>query len=208
MTRETLLPLFPLEVVLFPGTKLPLHIFEERYKLMVQEVIAHHVAFGVILGKSGKILNIGCTAMVEKVTKRYSDGRFDIDTRGWDRFKTIELDESRPYLQARVEYFEDDSRAPANPQQLQKVKDLAKQLADRAGVEPLDPVDTSLPQPSFHLAHGLPLELEFKQRLLGKRSEAERLADLAEYLPQFIEKVETADRLRRVVGSNGMGRGG
>ena len=198
MAGEGLLPLFPLEVVLFPGTQVPLHIFEERYRLMIGEVVDRHSEFGVILQTGGKLASIGCTAMVEpgSVTHRYDDGRFDVETRGGQRFKTVSLDERLPYLQARVEYFKDTSQAPADPESLQLALDLTNQVAEMLQLDPLK-AETSVPQPSFHLAHALPLELSFKQSLLAQKSEAERLADLSEYLPKVIERLELAQRVRR-----------
>ena len=205
MAGEGRLPLFPLEVVLFPGTQLPLHIFEERYRLMIGEAIDRHSEFGVILQTGGKLASIGCTAMVERVTQRHDDGRFDVETRGRQRFKTVSLDESLPYLQARVEYFKDTSQAAADSESLQLALDLTNHVAAMLQIEPLK-ADASVPQPSFHLAHALPLEVSFKQSLLARKSEAERLADLAEYLPKVIERLELAQRVRRQAGTNGRGR--
>ena len=91
MITDALLPLFPLEVVLFPGTKLPLHIFEPRYRLMIGEAIDGHSQFGIILARETKLARFGCAAMVERVTKRHNDGRFDIDMRAWQRFQALEL---------------------------------------------------------------------------------------------------------------------
>ena len=206
MTTENLLPLFPLEVVIFPGTKIPLHIFEQRYRLMIGEAIRGYSAFGIILARDQRLAREGCSAVVERVTKKHEDGRRDIDVRGRKRFKTLELDDSLPYLQARVEYFEDHSRAAADKTVLAHVQRQADRLADLLGVGERDTVDPTLTEPSFHVAHGLPLELDFKQALLAKRSEAERLADLAEYLPRLIERVQTAERMKKLAVSNGRGR--
>ena len=206
MTTETLLPLFPLEVVIFPGTKIPLHIFEQRYRLMISEAISGHSAFGIILVRNQQIVAEGCSAVVERVTKKHEDGRLDIDVRGRKRFKTLELDQSLPYLQARVEYFEDHSRVPVNKTVLAEVQQHADRLADLLGVGEPDVIGATLSEPSFHIVHGLPLELDFKQALLGKRSEAERLADLGEYLPSLIERVQTAGRVKKLAATNGKGR--
>ena len=206
MTTETLLPLFPLEVVIFPGAKIPLHIFEKRYRLMISEAISGYSAFGIILIRNQQIVAEGCTAMVERVTKKHEDGRVEIDARGQKRFKTLELDESLPYLQARVEYFEDHSRVPVNKTVLAEVQQHADRLAGLLAVSERDAIDSTLSEPSFHIAHGLPLELDFKQALLRKRSESERLDDLAEYLPQLIERIQTADRVKKLAGSNGKGQ--
>src|SRR6266481_4942411 len=102
MPSELLLPLFPLEVVLLPGATLPLHIFEERYKLMIGEALEGRSEFGIVLAKGRSLANLGCSAEVEKVVKRYEDGRLDILTAGRRRFEILFLDDQKPYLQAAV----------------------------------------------------------------------------------------------------------
>jgi len=79
---KRLIPLFPLQLVVFPRTRLPLHIFEERYKEMVGEAIRDESEFGIVLAKDGGILNAGCTVKVAKVLEMYADGRMDILTLG------------------------------------------------------------------------------------------------------------------------------
>ena len=108
-----LIPLFPLQVVVFPRTRLPLHIFEERYKQMIGNAIRDHSEFGVVLAKENGVLSAGCTVIVEKVLETYPDGRMDILTRGLRRFEIVELSCEKNYLQAEVSFFDDDDPAPA-----------------------------------------------------------------------------------------------
>src|SRR5271165_5275733 len=82
-----LIPLFPLRVVVFPRTSLPLHIFEERYKEMVSDAIRDNSEFGVVLATDEGIVNAGCTVSVEKVLHMHPDGRMDIVTSGRRRFE-------------------------------------------------------------------------------------------------------------------------
>ena len=117
--QPTLLPLFPLRVVVFPRTPLPLHIFEERYKEMVGEAIRASSEFGIVLAKEDGIVNAGCTVKVEKVLKKYADGRMDILTRGSRRFEILGLNEDKSYLRGEVEFFDDDDPGPA-PADLQE----------------------------------------------------------------------------------------
>jgi len=102
-----IIPLFPLHVVVFPRTALPLHIFEERYKEMVGEAIRNKSEFGVVLARDEGIVNAGCTVVVEKLLEVHPDGRMDILTRGRKRFEISSLNEEKPYLQAEVEFFDD-----------------------------------------------------------------------------------------------------
>ena len=86
---STPLPLFPLDVVLFPGTVLQLHIFEPRYQEMISECLAEQKTFGVVRSKEEGIAEIGCTAKIVKVAKKYPDGRMDILAEGKRRFEVF-----------------------------------------------------------------------------------------------------------------------
>src|SRR5205085_2289409 len=110
MSRR-LLPLFPLQLVVFPRTRLPLHIFEERYKEMVGEAIRDESEFGIVLATKDGIVNAGCTVKVEKVMEMYPDGRMDVMTRGERRFEIEGLNEEKDYLRAQVTYFDDEDAA-------------------------------------------------------------------------------------------------
>src|SRR5436309_1935808 len=100
---STLLPIFPLDLVLLPTTPLPLHIFEDRYREMVAECLEHKQAFGVVRSKENEgVAEIGCTAEIVEVSKRYPDGRMDIITRGRERFEIMRVDQERAFLRAEV----------------------------------------------------------------------------------------------------------
>ena len=86
-----LLPLFPLDVVLLPGTPLPLHIFEPRYKEMIAECLASNAPFGVVRALEDGMADVGCTAEIVSVTKEYPDGRMDLVAEGRNRFEVLEL---------------------------------------------------------------------------------------------------------------------
>src|ERR1700684_1905151 len=137
-----LLPLFPLQVVLLPGTELPLHIFEDRYKEMIAEVIRDRLEFGVILASEKGIVNTGCTAMIDKVLREYPDGRLDIIARGRRRFEIVMLNDERAFLRGSVEYFDDDEEAPLAPEVRQRAIDGYNEVSKES-------VDLDLPQLSF-----------------------------------------------------------
>lgn len=118
-----MLPLFPLGAVLYPGMLLPLHIFEERYRQLVQDLLdgPDPRRFGVIAIRKGRetgiegvqsLYEIGCIATLRRV-EQYDDGRYDIITVGTQRFKLTRLDETRPYLQGEVELLADEVADPA-----------------------------------------------------------------------------------------------
>ncbi len=104
----TVLPLFPLPVVLFPGAALPLHIFEERYKLMIGKVLEEESPFGVVFwdGESSGVAETGCTAQIEQV-KKLDDGRMNLVTTGLKRFRIVDVLEEQPYIVASVQYLSD-----------------------------------------------------------------------------------------------------
>jgi uncharacterized protein len=113
------LPLFPLGTVLYPGLLLPLHIFEERYRQLVRDLLdgPEPRYFGVIAIREGRetgvdgvsaLYEIGCTAMLRRVA-RHEDGRFDLVTIGAQRFRLAELDHSRPYLRGEVDFLAEDT---------------------------------------------------------------------------------------------------
>ncbi len=106
-----LIPLFPLGLVLLPHMDLPLHIFEERYKIMINTCLESGQTFGIVYFDGTVIQKIGCTAEIQAVTRQYDDGRLDILTRGKERFVIRETDESRPFTQARVMFFRDEAES-------------------------------------------------------------------------------------------------
>jgi len=112
------LPLFPLGTVLYPGMLLPLHIFEERYRQLVRDLLGRPEPrrFGVIAIRKGRetgtggvqsLYEVGCTATVRRVD-RYEDGRFDLVTVGTERFRLLALDQRLPYLQGEIDPLGDD----------------------------------------------------------------------------------------------------
>ncbi len=204
--QQGLLPLFPLQTVLLPGAELPLHIFEDRYKEIIGEVLRERLEFGVVLANEKGIVNTGCTATVDKVLRQYPDGRLDILTRGRRRFEIVRLNEERPYLRGAVEFFDDEESRPA-PEELQRrAIDSYNQLQALSSSRPLDNEEAANPRLSFKLAAPVP-DLAFRQILLATRSETERLRQIAEFLPGFLIRQKRIQHVKDVAPRNGHGRG-
>jgi Lon protease-like protein len=201
-----LLPLFPLDVVLMPGAPLPLHIFEPRYRKMIGQAIRNESEFGILMLRENDLATVGTTALVEKVTHRYEDGRFDIETRGVRRFRVRNLDESEEFLQGEIEFFDDEQELPVSREEAESLYLLTVEAAALAGAPAPKGLDPEDPHPSFRAAAGLPLDLAFKQKLLTSRSERQRLAQLAAYLKAWIEKAHIATKAKAVAGRNGHAR--
>jgi Lon protease-like protein len=191
---SSLLPIFPLELVLLPGVPLPLHIFEPRYKEMIAECLAQKKPFGVVRASSDGVADIGCTAEIVSVTKKYDDGRMDILTRGVERFEVIQVNEDRSFLQAEISVVEDEPGKPATEMVTQAVR-LHAEIAKLAGAEPSGP-DEHAGNLSFLLAGSLPLDLDFKQNLLSTLSEAKRLEAVVGYLEAILPGLRRASKAR------------
>ncbi len=210
--EEPLLPLFPLEVVLLPEEPLPLHIFEDRYRQMVGECLRAKAAgsgqqeFGVVLGKEQEILKVGCTARIVNLTRKYDDGRMDILTVGKRRFEIFSTDEERPYLRGTVEFFDDDAGADTPSERdaaraIQLFREAMQRL--RRSID----IPIHLPRPyrylSFRIAASLPLDLDFKQRLLMLRDESERLSQLMRAIEAMIKQFDLLQKAQTRAGGNG-----
>lgn len=182
------IPLFPLDMVLFPGAALPLHVFEERYREMVSECIRENRAFGVVRSDGEQMAIIGCTARIVRVVERYSDGRMDILCEGGQRFEIEALDESRKFLQADVEFFE-DTGAGSSRVDREDCAALHFATLHMAGIEaPATHVDLNRPV-AFQLADALPSDLGFKQQLLASRSDAERTSRLRDFYNEMLPRL-------------------
>jgi Lon protease-like protein len=198
-----LLPLFPLRVVVFPRTTLPLHIFEDRYKELIGEAIQSTSEFGIVLAKEDGIVNAGCTVVVEKVLKNYADGRMDILTRGVRRFEILGLNEDKSYLRGEVEFFDDDEPGPGPTDLQEKALVQYRGLLETGELREGEPV-LSDPQLSFQLAQAVQ-DMDFLSLLLRNRSEPQRLKQLADYLARLAPKLREASRMRKLAPLNGHG---
>ena len=196
----SLLALFPLEVVLFPGAPLPLHIFEPRYKEMIQECLEHKRPFGMVRANENALAEVGCTAVISGVIKKYDDGRLDIAAEGRQRFEIVQLNQERSFLRGEVAFFDDEPSQVA-PADLQTVVQLHQQLFDVLGQE--THLEQHPPSLSFQLAHQLPVDLDFKQQLLEMKTEVGRVEALIEYYKTTIPRLEKTMRAREKATGNG-----
>ena len=199
-----LIPLFPLRVVVFPRTPLPLHIFEERYKEMTGNAIRDHSDIGIVLAKEEGIVNAGCTVRIEKLLHTYPDGRMDLLTRGQDRFEILDLNQEKSYLQATVEFFDDDDIAATPADVRDRALANYNALRELTSMDDRVAADLDDPQLSFQLAQILP-DLDFLHALQRDRSETGRLKHLNQYLEQYIPRQRTIERVKAVAPTNGFG---
>lgn len=194
------LQLFPLYTVLFPNSTLHLHIFEERYKEMINTCIKEQANFGVVLIKEGSESGgpavpylAGTEAKIAEIQK-LPQGRFNLVVKGTRRFKINELDRTRLYLQAEIEWLDDTEYDPAEVSRLRaSSEDLFKTYLRYLSVfinvpelEDLSGIDTK--GYSFLVADLLQIDLERKQELLELSSLEERLRREIDILTVFSEK--------------------
>ncbi|HEV2297694.1 MAG TPA: LON peptidase substrate-binding domain-containing protein [Candidatus Acidoferrales bacterium] len=193
------IPVFPLDVVLFPGMSLPLHIFEPRYKQMIRRCLLEKLEFGMILAEKEKVATIGCTATIAQVVKQYPDGQMDIIVRGGRPFHVKELYDDKPYYEALAEFIE-EPRAPFPPvsKELAELYDQCHWLVFNSGPQRM-PTEPGI-SPAYFMAGSLPLDLDDKQSLLETRDELARqnqlLEQLKEWLPQLVYMNERRERAR------------
>jgi Lon protease-like protein len=199
-----LVPLFPLPLVLLPAMPLPLHIFEDRYKEMMSEIIASAAAgdgaeFGVVLAKDEGIINIGCSASVQKVMRRYEDGRIDLLAIGQRRFRIAGINEDRSYLRAEVEFFEDVDLTEVPADLKARATTAYQQLLSLEGRESETGSSSRL---SFQIAYLLD-DVDKRQMILALRSEVERLEFLVRAVPEYLVRQERITLAKRVAPLNG-----
>ena len=203
--RPERIPLFPLNVVLFPGERLPLHIFEPRYKRMVRECLEAKSLFGVLLALPDGVVRVGCTAEIVEVMKRYEDGRMDILTLGREPFRVLELFSDDPLLEGRIDYLENEPSSPEASTQKRLIESYEICHTLLSSEMPRDFEGLAHDHLAYAIAAALPLELLWKQQILELRSEEERRERLLGYLRDWAPHLQKAEALRHRAGGNGHG---
>jgi Lon protease-like protein len=196
------IPLFPLEVVLFPEAALPLHIFEDRYREMVNECLAEKIDFGVVCAQRAGLAVVGCMAEIIRVLEKYPDGRLDILCQGSKRFEIENLDNSRSFLQAEVDFLEDEGR-PATRAMREQCLALHFEVLELMGGEKSHRT-FDLDEPvAFRLAWASPTDLPFRIELLAMRSDAERTEKLTNFYRSMLPKLRRGVQASATAGRNG-----
>ena len=203
--RPERIALFPLNVVLFPGAELPLHIFEPRYREMVKTCVEEKSEFGMLLSLPKGVARVGCTAQILDVVKRYGDGRMDIRTVGRAPFRVVELFQQNPLLEGQVDYLEDRETA-ANPRIQRQLIELFEACHTLIFDDYPKNLQGSPPEELSYLVAGtLPMELLWKQQILELRSEADRQERLVTYLREWAPHLQKREAVRQRAGGNGHG---
>lgn len=207
MTGHQIISLFPLGVVLMPHMEMPLHIFEERYKVMINECLEQNREFGVVNYDGTNISSIGCTAEIRGVVKEYEDGRMDIMTQGKTRFVIKDMDQSLIYLQAKVLFFEDeremvsDDDAKLAGEIIHLLKDLDRISETRRDYNALANLD--LKRLSFLIPSTEGFTPEERQQFMEITSPRLRLTKCKAILKTVIQRTKMNYKINKIIGGNG-----
>ncbi len=200
------IPLFPLNIVLMPGAPQPLHIFEDRYKQMIDQCLQEETEFGMVLADDEGTRNVGCTARIVELVERYDDGRMVILVEGSRRFKLNNVLTGKPYYVGEIEYIEE---------QQDDVTELAEEcvaLLERVVEAATEgSVDIEVEPPyrnlSFAIAGRIEFDVETRQQILELTDERDRLEKLKELLSAAAERLERERQASEKAQTNGHLRG-
>ena len=194
-------PLFPLGLVLIPQELVPLHIFEERYKLMIGECLERESEFGIVWLSDDGLRDVGCTARIERVLDRAEDGRMNILVEGSSPFRLLRRIDDMPYPAGDIELLEDfDPEADA--ELVERARARYTELIEKATEEEPDAQEIAVLD-AFGMAATVEHPPEAKQALLELRAENDRLRMVDEMFRTAIKRVAYAEETAERAQTNG-----
>ncbi|MDP4243839.1 MAG: LON peptidase substrate-binding domain-containing protein [Bacteroidota bacterium] len=209
MSESQRIPVFPLGIVLFPESRVPLHIFEDRYKKLIEQAVKEHSPFGINYVEEDRLHAVGCSARVVEVLDRRPDGEMDIITEGERRYEVLDLEQNGPdrISFATVRWL-DDEPEERDSRLAGETIHLFNELTELAYKGTIPPLDESVWNaesrfPSFKIAQKSGLEAPQRQALLSVTSENERLSMLREFLTQLLPKVKEFETVQDHIRNDG-----
>jgi Lon protease-like protein len=194
-------PLFPLDLVVLPGEVVPLHIFEERFKTMMETCLAEEREFGIVWLADDELHEIGCACEITELVDRDDDGKLNLLTRGTRPFRIVEREDHLPYPAGVVEFVDD--RAEEND-------DATAALAHETYAELVERATDNRPEPdalarmtAYEMAGTVDFGLEAKQGLLDMRSESARLRLVTRLFRAAMKRLEFVSHAQARARSNG-----
>ncbi|HTZ86165.1 MAG TPA: LON peptidase substrate-binding domain-containing protein [Solirubrobacteraceae bacterium] len=211
-------PLFPLGIVALPSESVPLHVFEDRYKRMIERCLSAEPdsaerEFGIVWLSDEELKEVGCACEIERVLERMDDGRLNILARGTRPFRLLERQDELPYPAGVVEFLRDpDETEDEGPHEADEVagagaRDLYRELVEQATDRQLTDEEVAA-MSAYEMAGTVEFAVDAKQELLELRSESARLRLLALLLRAAIKRLELIDRAQARAQSNGKVRFG
>lgn len=202
MSDTDRLPLFPLGLVLYPGERLPLHIFEPRYRELTAVCLERERPFGILLLEEERLAEVGCTARIVQVVNSYEDGRMDILVVGEQRFRLRTLYDDESYLTGDIDpLLEPDEPVQSSLQE--RVITQHMRLLELAGRTVRPSLYENVDALSYVIAPNAGLTTQQKQAVLELPTENARMSFLVDHLETLIPQVEQVESLRRQIQSNG-----
>jgi Lon protease-like protein len=199
-------PLFPLDLVALPSESVPLHIFEERYRTMIERCLSDEGEFGIVWLSDEELKPIGCACAIDEVLERTEDGRMNILARGTRPFRLLERQDDLPYP-AGVVQFLDEPEGETDPEVAGAARELYAELVEQATDKLLEPEELA-ELDSYRMAATVEFGSDAKQELLELRSETARMQLLTMLFRAAIKRLELVDRARTRARSNGRVRFG
>jgi Lon protease-like protein len=199
-------PMFPLGMVALPTESVPLHIFEDRYRKMIEECLESEREFGIVWLSEDELKPIGCACEIDRVLERLDDGRLNIVARGTRPFRLVERQDDLPYPAAVIEFLTEQEEDP-DPEVVRETRGLYAELVEQAtdkqlGEEELAELD------AYTMAATIEFGTDVKQELLELRSENARLRLLTLLFRAAIKRLELVERAQARARSNGKVRFG
>lgn len=200
------IPIFPLNLVVFPDSKYPLHIFEERYKILLQKCLTDNSGFGIVASIDKRISDVGVYVKVTQILKTYLNGELDIVVQGVERF-LINSTSLHPdgYYVADVEKY-DDENIMIDPRLNDELKSEFEEIVELANFKLEDAFWNNLNSAklkSYKIAEKSGLTYEQQQELLILKNENERLSYLINYFILIKDKVDRADTIKKIIMNDG-----
>jgi Lon protease-like protein len=199
-------PLFPLGIVALPGELIPLHIFEERYKTMIEACLDQEREFGIVWLSDEGLREVGCACAIDRVLERMEDGRLHLLVRGTRPFRVLERLGHLPYPAGVIEFVEDRNDTP-DAELIKGAHEAYAELVKRATDRDPDPEELA-GMSAYAMAATVDFGLDAKQGLLDMRSESARLRLVTRLFRAAIKRLELVDRVQERAQSNGKVRFG
>jgi Lon protease-like protein len=193
-------PLFPLGLVLLPQERVPLHIFEDRYRTMIGQCLETEAEFGIIWLSDDGLKDVGCSARIDRVLEHFDDGRLNILVEGTTPFRLLRKIEELPYPAGDVELLDDvaDGDPEAATAARARYGDLVERVTDeRPEPDSLDDLD------AYGMAATLDVAADAKQALLEQRSENGRLEQLEQLFTEALERIQLVEKAAERSQGNG-----
>jgi Lon protease-like protein len=194
-------PLFPLGIVALPGELIPLHIFEERYKTMLNECLRDEREFGIVWLSDDGLREVGCAMKVEEVLERMEDGRMNLLVRGTRPIRVLERQGHLAYPAGVIEFVQDRDDAP-DPEIARAAHEAYAELVKRATDRDPDAEELA-GMSAYAMAATVDFGLDAKQGLLDLRSENARLKLVTRLFRAAMKRLDFADRAQERARSNG-----